>query len=56
MIYRVDLRKPALISPLDQVKDKIRERIWQQKFNPEYERYIAQLKEDAYIQILPETE
>jgi peptidyl-prolyl cis-trans isomerase SurA len=50
-IYRVDSRKVAALRPLDEVKDEIKNRIWQQKFEPERKRYIAQLKEDAYIQI-----
>jgi peptidyl-prolyl cis-trans isomerase SurA len=51
VIYRVDSRKPARVRPLDEVRDEIKNKIWQQKFTPEYDRYIAQLKEDAYIQI-----
>ncbi len=50
-LYRVDNRKPAQARPLDEVRDEIRSRIYEQKFNPELERFIAQLKEDAYIQI-----
>jgi peptidyl-prolyl cis-trans isomerase SurA len=51
IIYRVDSRKPARVRPLEEVRDEIKNKIWQQKFTPEYDRYIAQLKEDAYIQI-----
>jgi len=51
VIYRVDSRKPATIRPLEEVRDEIKNRLYQQKFNPEYERFSAQLKEDAYIQI-----
>jgi peptidyl-prolyl cis-trans isomerase SurA len=54
MICRVDTRKPATVKPLVEVRDEIRNRIWEQKFNPEYERFVAQLKEDAYIEILGE--
>ncbi len=54
VIYRVDTRKPASEKPLDDVRDEIRDRIWKQKFQPEYERFISQLKEDAYIQIFGE--
>ena len=54
-IYRVDVRKVAAVKPLDQVKDEIKNRIWQQRFEPERKRYIAQLKEDAYIQIYTDT-
>jgi peptidyl-prolyl cis-trans isomerase SurA len=54
IIYRVDNRKPASLKPLDEMRDEIKNRIWQQKFAPEYDRFIAQLKEDAYIQIFGE--
>jgi peptidyl-prolyl cis-trans isomerase SurA len=54
IIYRVDTRKPAAYQPLEEVRDKIKNRIYEQKFNPEFERFIAQLKEDAYIQIFGE--
>ncbi len=50
-IYRVDSRKPTRARPLDEVRDEIRSRIYEKKFNPEFERFISQLKEDAYIQI-----
>lgn len=53
-IYRVDARKAAATRPLEEVRDDIRNRIYEQKFNPEFERFIAQLKEDAYIQIFGE--
>ncbi len=53
-IYRVDSRKPATIKPLAEVRDEIRNRIYEQKFNPEFDRFVAQLKEDAYIQIFDE--
>jgi len=54
VIYRVDVRKPAIVQPLDEVIDEIRNILYQQKRNPEYERFITQLKEDAYIQIFSE--
>lgn len=50
VIYRVDARKPASLLPLDQVRDKIRNYLYEKKYNPEYERYLAQLWEDAHIQ------
>ena len=54
IIYRVDVRKPAIVQPLDEVIDEIRNILYQQKRNPEYERFMTQLKEDAYIQIFSE--
>jgi len=55
VIYRVDSRKVATVRPLEEVRDEIRSRLWRQKFNPELDRFVAQLKEDAYIQIFGET-
>ncbi|MDR0310890.1 MAG: SurA N-terminal domain-containing protein [Acidobacteriota bacterium] len=54
IIYRVDVRKSETVKPLDEVKDEIKEILRQQKRNPEYERFMTQLKEEAYIQIFPE--
>ena len=54
IIYRMDVRKPVVVQPLDEVRDEIRSILYQQKQNPEYERFIAQLKDEAYIQIFPE--
>lgn len=54
-IYRVDSRRPKAVKPLEEVRDEIRNRLWQAKFNPEYERFVAQLKEEAYIQIFSDT-
>jgi peptidyl-prolyl cis-trans isomerase SurA len=55
VIYRVDERKEAKARPLDEVRDEIRKTLYDQKYNPEYESYIAQLKANAYIQIFSET-
>ncbi len=49
VIYHIDGRKPAATAPLDEVKNQIRAQIFQQKFEPEYRRFITQLREDAYI-------
>jgi len=54
IIYRVDVRKPAITKPLDEVTDQIKDILYRQKRNPEYERFMTQLKEDAYIQIFTE--
>ncbi len=54
VIYRVDTRKPATLTPLEEVKQEIQTRLYRQKFNPELQRFVAQLKEDAYIQIFAE--
>lgn len=56
VIYRVDARKAPMVRPLEEVKDEIRNRLYQEKRNPEYDRFIAQLREEAYIQIFPEME
>jgi parvulin-like peptidyl-prolyl isomerase len=54
VIYRMDLRQPAIVKPLDEIKNEIRYRLWEQKYTPEYTRFISQLKEDAYIQYFTE--
>jgi peptidyl-prolyl cis-trans isomerase SurA len=54
VLYRVDSRKPEAIKPLSEVRNEIRGRLYERRFVPEYERYIQQLKEDAYIQIFSE--
>ena len=54
VIYHVDVRKPTIVQPLDEVRDQIKNILYMQKRNPEYERFMTQLKEDAYIQIFPE--
>jgi parvulin-like peptidyl-prolyl isomerase len=54
VIYRVDARKPTTVRPLEEVKNSIQQQLWDQKFNPELDRFLAQLKEDAYIQFYTE--
>jgi peptidyl-prolyl cis-trans isomerase SurA len=56
VIYHIDSRKPAAVQPLDEVREEIKNRLFTQKFNPEYARFIAQLKEDAYIEIYSEAQ
>jgi peptidyl-prolyl cis-trans isomerase SurA len=53
-IIRVDTRKPSVVRPFEEVRDQIKKLLFDQKRLPEYERYIAQLKEDAHIQKFPE--
>ncbi len=52
--YRVDSRKASVVSPFESVRDQIRELLLRQKRAPEYERFVAQLKEDASIQLFGE--
>jgi len=54
IIYRIDARKYSEGVPLDQVRNEIKNRIFSKKRGPELERYINQLREDSYINILPE--
>lgn len=56
VIYRVDTRKHSMIPPLEEVETQIRNLLWMNKVNPELERYLDRLKEEAYIQIYPEPE
>ncbi len=53
-IYRMDARQPATVRPLEEVRNEIRGRLWEQKYTPEYNRFLSQLKEDAYIQYFTE--
>jgi parvulin-like peptidyl-prolyl isomerase len=50
LIYHIDSRKYATVRPLDEVRDEIRKHLIDQKRSQEYERFITQLKEEAYIQ------
>jgi peptidyl-prolyl cis-trans isomerase SurA len=54
IIYRVDTRKASAVFPMEQVRSEIKNRIANKKRGPEMERFINQLKEEAYINILPE--
>jgi len=54
VIYRLDSRKSAAVRPLDEIRNDIKNRIYMNKRGPELERYINQLREDAYIQIFSE--
>ena len=54
VIYRVDARKPAIVRPMDEVRDEISELLYMQRRSPEYERFMTQLREEAFIQIFPE--
>ena len=54
IIYYVDARKPAAVKPLDEVRNEISNTLFMQKQSPEYERFITQLREEAYIQIFAE--
>jgi peptidyl-prolyl cis-trans isomerase SurA len=53
-IFHIDSRKASIVRPLEEVQDSIREKIGNAKFEQEYTRLIAQLKDDAYIEYLPE--
>lgn len=55
ILYRIDTRKVSESIPLENVRSEIRGRIFNRKRGPELERYINQLREEAYINILPET-
>ncbi len=54
IIYRVDTRAVSTVRPLDDVRREIQGRIYNRKRGPEMERFITQLREDAYINIVPE--
>jgi peptidyl-prolyl cis-trans isomerase SurA len=54
IIYRLDMRKPAIVQSFEEAKESIKQKLYNEKRDPEYDRFIQQLKEDAYIQIFPE--
>jgi len=54
VLYRVDSRKVAAVRPLDQVRNEIKNQLYNRRRGPEMERYINQLRDDAYIQIFSE--
>lgn len=53
-IFHIDSRKASTVRPLEEVQDSIREKIGNAKYEQEYIRLIAQLKDDAYIEYLSE--
>ncbi len=54
-IFRVDARKPSVVRPFDdKLRNEIKAMLYQQKRQPELDRFISQLKEDAYIMKFPE--
>jgi peptidyl-prolyl cis-trans isomerase SurA len=56
VIYRIEKRKHSKVRPLAEVENAIKNRIYAGKFDPEFERFVTRLKEEAYIQIYPEAE
>jgi parvulin-like peptidyl-prolyl isomerase len=55
IIYHIDSRKLPIVRAFAEVREQIKSDLWNKKFEPELERFISQLKEDAYIQIFSET-
>lgn len=56
VIYRVDERVHSVIPPLEEVESEIKNRMFMERYKPELDRYVQRLKDEAYIQIYPETE
>jgi len=56
VIYRVDSRKHSVVPPFEEIESQIKETVYTNKFEPELERFVSRLKEEAYIQIYSETE
>ncbi len=50
VIFRVDARKLPVVRPFEEVRNDIKQFLWEQKRQPELDRFVTQLKEDAYIQ------
>ena len=53
-IFRVDSRKAPEVRPFEEVRNEIKNIMFMQRQRPEMERFVAQLKEDAYIQVFAE--
>jgi len=53
-IFRVDSRKPPVVRPFEEVRNNIKEFLFEQKRQPELDKFVTQLKEDAYIQYFQE--
>jgi peptidyl-prolyl cis-trans isomerase SurA len=53
-IFRVDSRKEPQVRPFEEVRNEIKNILFTQRQKPELERFVALLKEDAYIQIFAE--
>ncbi len=53
-IFRVDSRKAPQVRPFEEVRNEIKNILFMQRQRPEMERFVAQLKEDAYIQVFAE--
>ena len=45
-----------MIPPLEEVESEIKNMMYMERYRPELERYVQRLKDEAYIQIFPETE
>ena len=56
VIYRVDEHVHSVIPPLEEVESEIKNMMYMERYRPELERYVQRLKDEAYIQIFPETE
>lgn len=56
VIYRVDERVHSVIPPLEEVESEIKNMMYMERYRPELNRYVQRLKDEAYIQIYPETE
>jgi peptidyl-prolyl cis-trans isomerase SurA len=50
VIFHIDSRKAATVRPLSEVLDDVKQKLGNKKFEPEFERFITQLREDAYIE------
>jgi peptidyl-prolyl cis-trans isomerase SurA len=53
-IFRVDSRKAPQVRPFEEVRSEIKNILFMQRQRPEMERFVAQLREDAYIQVFAE--
>ncbi len=54
VIYRVDSRKDASVAPIESVRVKIQQILWDQKYNPELKRFVTGIRDESYVQIFNE--
>jgi peptidyl-prolyl cis-trans isomerase SurA len=53
MFIHVDQHYQAGEQPLDAVSDEIRNKLYQQKMDPQMRKYLAQLREESYVWVKP---
>jgi len=50
-IFTLIERLPSKVTPLDEVKESIKDKLFRQKFREKFSKWLGKLKDDAYIDI-----